>query len=99
MIYDGLIDAFNNYHMGVTAENVAEKFKITREEQDMFALNSQKKTQIAFNKKKFDEEIISINQNGNIIEKDERQKQFNISDLENLKLYSKNGTLHRCYQE
>ena len=43
MINDGLIDAFNNYHMGVTAENVAQKFNITREEQDEFALNSQKK--------------------------------------------------------
>tara|TARA_B100001564_G_scaffold28211_1_gene20869 strand:- start:126 stop:707 length:582 start_codon:yes stop_codon:yes gene_type:complete len=43
MIYDGLMDAFNNYHMGVTAENVAEKFNISREEQDNFALNSQKK--------------------------------------------------------
>jgi acetyl-CoA C-acetyltransferase len=38
MIYDGLIDAFNNYHMGVTAENVANKYKISREEQDDFAL-------------------------------------------------------------
>ena len=43
MIKDGLWDAFNNYHMGITAENVAEKFQITREEQDKFALNSQKK--------------------------------------------------------
>ena len=43
MVNDGLIDAFNNYHMGVTAENVAKKFKITRKEQDEFALNSQKK--------------------------------------------------------
>ena len=43
MINDGLIDAFNDYHMGVTAENVAEKFKISREEQDNFSLNSQKK--------------------------------------------------------
>ena len=42
MINDGLIDAFNNYHMGVTAENVAKKFNITRQEQDEFALNSQK---------------------------------------------------------
>ena len=38
MIYDGLTDAFNNYHMGVTAENIAVKFKISREEQDNFAL-------------------------------------------------------------
>ena len=45
MINDGLIDSFNNYHMGVTAENVAEKYKISRDEQDIFALNSQEKTQ------------------------------------------------------
>ena len=43
MIKDGLWDAFNGYHMGVTAENVAEKFQITREEQDKFALGSQEK--------------------------------------------------------
>ncbi len=43
MVNDGLIDSFNNYHMGVTAENVAEKYQISRDEQDMFALNSQKK--------------------------------------------------------
>ncbi len=43
MINDGLIDAFNNYHMGVTAENVAKKFDVSRQEQDKFALNSQKK--------------------------------------------------------
>ena len=42
MINDGLIDAFNNYHMGITAENVAKKFSISRREQDEFALNSQK---------------------------------------------------------
>ena len=41
MVFDGLIDAFNNYHMGVTAENVAKKYNISREEQDEFALNSQ----------------------------------------------------------
>ena len=45
MINDGLIDSFNNYHMGITAENVAEKYKISRDEQDLFALNSQEKTQ------------------------------------------------------
>ena len=43
MIRDGLWDAFNGYHMGITAENVAEKFQITREEQDKFALKSQEK--------------------------------------------------------
>ena len=44
MIHDGLTDAFKNYHMGVTAENVAKKFNISRKQQDEFALKSQKKT-------------------------------------------------------
>ena len=51
MIQDGLIDAFHNYHMGVTAENIAEKFKISRDEQDNFALKSQLKTQSSIKKK------------------------------------------------
>ena len=53
MIKDGLWDAFNGYHMGVTAENVAEKWKITRKEQDDFALSSQHKAEIAKKKRKF----------------------------------------------
>jgi acetyl-CoA C-acetyltransferase len=52
MINDGLIDAFNNYHMGVTAENVAKKFDISRQDQDEFALNSQKKAEAATLKNK-----------------------------------------------
>ena len=60
MAHDGLIDAFNHYHMGVTAENVAEKFNISRNEQDNFALNSQLKTQQALNDKKFQNEIIKL---------------------------------------
>ena len=43
MIKDGLWDAFNGYHMGITAENVASKFQVTRDQQDKFALNSQNK--------------------------------------------------------
>ena len=58
MLKDGLIDAFNNYHMGVTAENVAEKWNITRRDQDEFAVSSQKKAEDAFKKKKFNDEII-----------------------------------------
>ena len=65
MINDGLIDAFNNYHMGVTAENVAVKFEISRDEQDSFALNSQKKAQDATEKKKFKDEIIKLQINNN----------------------------------
>jgi len=58
MIKDGLWDAFNGYHMGITAENVATKWKITREEQDEFALSSQNKAEKAKKDEKFKKEII-----------------------------------------
>lgn len=95
MVNDGLIDAFNNYHMGVTAENVAKKFKITRKEQDEFALNSQKKTEIAIKNNKFDEELIKINQDGFILNRDEHPRlDLKIGDLEKLKtVFQKNGTV------
>ena len=95
MINDGLIDAFNNYHMGVTAENVANKFNISRKEQDEYALNSQKKTENAIINKKFDDEIIKINQNGNSLDKDEHPRTgLNLSDLEKLKtVFQENGTV------
>ena len=57
MIKDGLTDIFNNYHMGVTAENVAEKWQITREEQDKFATASQNKAEAAQKAGKFKDEI------------------------------------------
>jgi acetyl-CoA C-acetyltransferase len=60
MIVDGLWDAFNDYHMGVTAENIAKEFKISREEQDEFAAASQNKTEAAQAAGKFDEEIIPV---------------------------------------
>ena len=59
MIKDGLWDAFNGYHMGVTAENVAEKFQITRDQQDKFALRSQQKALDAQKQNKFSNEIIN----------------------------------------
>ena len=95
MINDGLIDAFNNYHMGVTAENVAKKFNISRQEQDEFALKSQKKTQTAIIDNKFDEELIKINQDGNILNKDEHARSgLKLSDLEKLKtVFKDNGTV------
>ena len=95
MINDGLLDAFNNYHMGVTAENVAKKYNITREDQDAFALNSQKKTEEAIAKKKFDDELIKINQNGNILDKDEHPRVgLEIADLKKLKtVFKENGTV------
>lgn len=60
MIQDGLTDAFNNYHMGITAENIAEQWEISREEQDEFALNSQLKTEKAIKEGKFKDEIVPI---------------------------------------
>ena len=95
MINDGLIDAFYNYHMGVTAENVAKKFDISRQDQDEFALNSQKKTELAFNNDKFNDEIIKINHDGNFLDKDEHPRiHLKISDLEKLKpVFQDNGTV------
>ena len=60
MIADGLTDVYNDYHMGVTAENVAEKHSISREAQDEFALNSQKKAVAAITAGKFTDEIVPI---------------------------------------
>jgi acetyl-CoA C-acetyltransferase len=60
MIKDGLWDAFNGYHMGTTAENVAKQFQITREQQDEFALASQNKAEAAQKAGKFDEEIAAF---------------------------------------
>ena len=60
MIKDGLWDAFHGYHMGITAENVAEKFQITRDEQDKFALKSQEKALQAQKKNKFIDEVINL---------------------------------------
>ena len=95
MINDGLIDAFNNYHMGVTAENVAKKFDISRQDQDEFALNSQKKTEAATSKNKFDDELVKINQDGNILEKDEHPRTgLELADLKKLKtVFKENGTV------
>lgn len=60
MINDGLWDAFNNYHMGTTAENIASKYDLSREEQDEFAVNSQNKAEKAQTEGKFDEEIFPV---------------------------------------
>jgi len=95
MINDGLMDAFNNYHMGVTAENVAKKFNISRQDQDEFALNSQKKTEVAVFENKFDDELIKINQDGNILDKDEHPRSgLELADLKKLKtVFKENGTV------
>ena len=95
MINDGLMDAFNNYHMGVTAENIAKKFDISKKEQDEFALNSQKKTEEAIKNSKFDDELVKINQGNNLLNLDEHPRiGLKISDLEKLKtVFKQNGTV------
>ncbi len=95
MLKDGLIDAFNNYHMGVTAENVAKKFDISRQTQDEFALNSQKKTEKAINNNRFSDELIKVDLDGNILAYDEHPRSdLKMSDLEKLKtVFKKDGTV------
>ncbi|HEQ8205073.1 TPA: acetyl-CoA C-acetyltransferase [Streptococcus pyogenes] len=60
LVHDGLTDAFNNYHMGITAENVAQKYGISREEQDQFALKSQEKAAKALENHRFADEIVPV---------------------------------------
>ena len=99
MIKDGLWDAFHGYHMGVTAENVAEKFQITRKEQDKFAFNSQEKALEAQKKGKFNDEIIKLtisSKNSDInFNKDEHPREgINIESLARLKpVFKKEGTV------
>ena len=99
MIKDGLWDAFNGYHMGVTAENVAEKFQITRDEQDKFSLKSQEKALKAQKENKFKEEIISFqikSKKAQIkFDKDEHPREgINLDTLSRLKpAFKKDGTV------
>ncbi len=60
MVQDGLWDVFNNYHMGITGENVAEKYGITREDQDQFALASHRKALAAINEGRFHSQIVPV---------------------------------------
>ena len=76
MIKDGLTDAFNNYHMGITAENINDQWGQTREQQDQFAVASQNKAEAAQKAGKFDDEIVAVeikDRKGNVtvIDKDE----------------------------
>jgi acetyl-CoA C-acetyltransferase len=75
MIKDGLMDAFNNYHMGITAENLAEQYQITRDAQDEFATASQNKAEAARRDGRFDGEIAPVTVKGRkgdtIVERDE----------------------------
>jgi acetyl-CoA C-acetyltransferase len=99
MIKDGLWDAFHGYHMGTTAENVAQKFQITREEQDKFAVASQNKAEAAQKAGRFKEEISSVtlkSRKGDVvIDKDEYIRAGTTLDaVSKLKpAFSKDGTV------
>src|ERR1700744_5593747 len=78
MIRDGLWDAFNGYHMGMTAENVAKEFQITRQQQDEFAVGSQNKAEAAMKSGRFKDEITPVTIKGRkgdtIVDTDEYPK-------------------------
>ncbi|MGF3076237.1 acetyl-CoA C-acetyltransferase [Facklamia sp. P12955] len=99
LVFDGLTDAFEGYHMGVTAENLAEKYQISREEQDEFALSSQKKAEKAYSSGRFKQEIIPIVQMKRgqevVFEEDENIRMGQtLADLEKLKpVFKENGTV------
>ena len=99
MIKDGLWDAFNGYHMGVTAENVANKWGITRKDQDNFALSSQTKTEKAQKAENFKNEIVPVflksGGNNSKFEVDEHPRNgMTIEKLEKLKpSFKNNGTV------
>ena len=99
MVHDGLWDAFHGYHMGITAENVAEKFQITRQEQDKFALNSQEKALKAQKENKFKEEIVNVkikskNAEINFFKDEHPRENISLETLSKLKpVFKKNGTV------
>ncbi|MBI2472740.1 MAG: acetyl-CoA C-acetyltransferase [Planctomycetes bacterium] len=71
MVYDGLWDVYNSYHMGITGERVAQKYGITRKEADEFSLSSHEKAFHAAKSGRFKEEIIPVEVHGIVVEKDE----------------------------
>ncbi|WP_138420750.1 acetyl-CoA C-acetyltransferase [Aquibacillus sediminis] len=100
MIHDGLTDAFSKDHMGLTAEYVADKYHVSREEQDQFALQSQGKAQTAQEQGKFNEEIVPVtikNENGeDMLFSDDEYIRYNqtIEDFQKLKpAFTENGTV------
>jgi len=99
MIKDGLWDAYNGYHMGITAENVAKKFKVTREEQDKFAFSSQQKALKAQFSNRFKEEIVNFKIKSKTAEvdfnKDEHPRDgVSLESLSRLKpVFQKDGTV------
>ncbi len=98
MVNDGLTDIFNHYHMGMTAENIGDKYAISRQEQDQFAFESQEKTAKAIEEGKFKEEIEPVVIKGKkadiVFEVDEHPRLTGLDKLANLKpAFKKDGAV------
>jgi acetyl-CoA C-acetyltransferase len=99
MIVDGLWDVFNQYHMGITAENVAKEYAVTREEQDAFAAASQNKTEAAQKAGRFADEIVTVevpSRKGPVLFKDDEYPRHGttVDSLKALKpAFDKNGSV------
>jgi acetyl-CoA C-acetyltransferase len=100
MVYDGLWDIFNDYHMGITAENLAERYDISRDEQDDFSFKSQLKTKNAIIGGKFDSQIVSVpvkQGKGDILEfkiDEHPRPDVTLESLNRMKpVFKKNGTV------
>ncbi len=99
LVNDGLTDSFNNYHMGITAENIADKYNISRERQDMFAIRSQERAINAVDSGRFKDEIVPIEVKSRkstvIVDTDEYQnRNTNLEKLNSLRpAFKKDGSV------
>lgn len=99
MVHDGLWDAFNDYHMGITAENLAEKYGITREEMDKFAAQSQQNAANAIKEGKFKSQIVPVEipqRKGDpvVFDTDENPREVTVEKLASMKpAFKKDGTV------
>ena len=99
LVKDGLTDVYNKTHMGLCAETCASEMNFSREEQDLFAINSYKKSAKSWNENKFSNEIVSVEipqRKGDniIVNEDEEFKKVNLEKIPNLRpVFSKDGTI------
>jgi acetyl-CoA C-acetyltransferase len=99
MVHDGLFEIFNDYHMGITAENVAEQYGITREEQDKFGLQSQQRAKEAITSGRFKDEIVAVpipQRKGDpkMFDTDEHPRETSLEKMAALKpAFKKDGTV------